>query len=98
MGTKQALTNEDIVHLAARFKILSESSRLLILRSLFDGEKCVSEIIECTGLMQANVSKQLRILENNGILSCRPSGLQRFYCVSDPTIIEICHILCAGKT
>jgi len=90
------LTDSEIEHVAARFKILSEGSRLKILRSLFDGEKSVSEIIENTGLLQANVSKQLRILQNNGIVSCRPEGLMRYYKVTDFTVQKICHAVCGS--
>lgn len=89
--------DEELDTLAKRFKILSEPSRLRILRSLFSGEKCVTEIIEFTGLLQANVSKQLKILQNNGILECRPQGLQRFYKLSDQTIFQICGLICGSK-
>jgi DNA-binding transcriptional ArsR family regulator len=87
-------TDEEIEHLAAKFKILSEPSRLKILRSLFSGEKCVSEIIEITGLLQANVSKQLKILQKNGIVDSRPQGLQRYYQLIDFTVLSICNVLC----
>lgn len=86
--------DEEIEILAKKFKILSEPSRLKILRSLFNGEKCVSEIIEGTGLLQANVSKQLKILLSHGVLHCRPEGLQRFYSVTDPTLLKLCNLLC----
>lgn len=91
------LTNEQILKLSTKFKILSEPSRLKILRSLFDGEKCVTEIINHTGLMQANVSKQLKLLENEGIVSCRPNGLLRFYKITDKTVINICSQMCNSK-
>ncbi len=94
MDVKNTFSDSEIIHLAERFKVLSEPSRLKILRSLFDGEKCVTEIIESTGLMQANVSKQLRILQNNGIVESRADGLQRFYCVKDFTVLKICNIFC----
>ena len=89
--------DQEIKDLSRRFKILSEPSRLKILRALFAGEKCVTEIIEATGLLQANVSKQLKILTEHGILSCRPAGLQRYYSVSDPTILQICNTLCGTE-
>ncbi|MFA5512242.1 MAG: metalloregulator ArsR/SmtB family transcription factor [Candidatus Kapaibacterium sp.] len=88
------LSDAEIEMIANRFKILSEASRLKILRSLFDGEKSVTEIIDNTGLLQANVSKQLRILQSNGIVSCRPEGLMRFYRLTDFTVQKICHAVC----
>lgn len=94
MTIMDKLTDEDLIQLANKFKILSEPSRLKILRSLFDGEKCVSEIVNDTKLLQANVSKQLGMLQNGGILKCRQIGLQRFYSLTDDTVIQICKILC----
>ncbi|MGB3199352.1 MAG: metalloregulator ArsR/SmtB family transcription factor, partial [Nodosilinea sp.] len=51
------------------FKVLSESSRLQIVCALKTGKKNVTEIIEATGLGQANVSKHLKILAQAGIVS-----------------------------
>lgn len=87
-------TEQELEVLAKKFKILSEPSRLKIMKCLFAGEKCVTDIINESNLMQANVSKQLKILQSNGLLTCRAAGLQRFYSVSDPTIQRICNILC----
>lgn len=91
---EHVFTDDEIEQLASRFKILSESSRLKILRSLFDGERCVTDIIENTGLLQANVSKQLKMLLDNGIVKCRKKGLQRLYCVNDQTVVMICNVIC----
>jgi DNA-binding transcriptional ArsR family regulator len=90
-------TDEQLKVLAKRFKILSEVSRLKILRTLFHGEKCVTDIINATGLLQANVSKQLKILESDGVVNCRPQGLQRFYSVNDPVVQIICNEMCEVK-
>ena len=87
-------TDEELLMLSDKFKILSEFSRLKILRSLFQGEKCVTEIIEETGLLQANVSKQLKIMQKYGIVDCGAQGLQRFYSVADFTIVGICQAIC----
>ncbi|GAB1372146.1 hypothetical protein MASR1M45_22080 [Candidatus Kapaibacterium sp.] len=95
MSSEQTvLTDSEIELVAHRFKILSEPSRLKILRSLFDGEKNVTEIIYNTGLLQANVSKQLSLLQKNGIVACRPDGLLRYYKLTDLTIIQICSAVC----
>jgi DNA-binding transcriptional ArsR family regulator len=90
------LSDNQIDLIAKRFKILSEASRLKILRSLFGGERTVSEIIDITGLLQANVSKQLSILLRNGIVACRPEGLLRYYKITDFTIEKICHAVCGN--
>lgn len=97
MDEKNTFTDIQIRDLASRFKILSEESRLKILRALFGGEKCVTDIINATGLLQANVSKQLKILQLNGVVSCRPAGLQRYYSVVDNTVFKICQEVCDNK-
>jgi DNA-binding transcriptional ArsR family regulator len=85
-------TDDELVVLAEDFKMLSEPSRLKILRALFSGEKCVTEIIENTGLLQANVSKQLKILQRNGVVACRPAGLQRFYKIHRHLVLDLLNI------
>lgn len=94
---KFQFTDAELVKMAKRFKILSEPSRLKIVRALYPGEKCVTDIIEATGLLQANVSKQLKILESDNVVVCRPQGLQRFYRVVDPSVAGICSKVCASK-
>ena len=88
-------SDKEIALLAGRFKILSEPSRLKILRSLFDGERSVNEIVDLTGLLQANVSKQLKLLANENILQCEQKGLKRYYSIADMTVVQICHLICA---
>ncbi|MGB9852795.1 MAG: ArsR/SmtB family transcription factor [Candidatus Kapaibacteriota bacterium] len=93
----KSFSDEELKRLSQIFKILSEMSRLKILRCLMDGEKCVTDIINATGLMQANVSKQIKIMQEAGILQCRPAGLQRFYRIVDPSIIDICETVCKHR-
>jgi DNA-binding transcriptional ArsR family regulator len=95
MGKRNFLKDDkDVLDLANKFKILSEYSRLKILRCLFGGEMCVKEIMSATNLLQANVSKQLKILYTNKIVECRPDGLQRYYRIIDDTIMQICKGVC----
>lgn len=89
-----ALSDDNLLNLATKFKVLSEPSRLRIVRTLIPGEKCVTDIINDTELMQANVSKQLKILQQAGILTCKPIGLKRYYSLTDTTVLQICQMLC----
>lgn len=86
--------DKELELMADRFKMLSECSRLKIIRSLFNGEKSVTGIVESSGLLQANVSKQLKLLQNHGIVECRPEGLLRYYRLVDFTIKRICSVVC----
>lgn len=92
--TKPVFSNAQIEHLAQTFKILSEPSRLKILSAIIQGEKCVTDIIEITGLNQPNVSKQLSIMQKSGIIECRPCGLMKYYKLLDYSILQICDSVC----
>ena len=79
---------------AEYFKILSETSRLQILCSLKSGSKNVSEIMEVTKLGQANLSKHLKVLTQAGMVVRKPQGVSVFYQIVDPTIFELCDLVC----
>jgi DNA-binding transcriptional ArsR family regulator len=83
-----------LVQVADYFKVLSELSRLQVLCTLKDGEKNVTEIIEDTGLGQANVSKHLKILTQAGIVCRQPQGVSVYYQIADPIIFELCDLVC----
>lgn len=94
MTKKIPFTDEELEILARKFKILSEPTRLKILRAIYKKEKNVTDIIKMTDLLQANVSKQLKILVKEGIVSARQDGLKRFYKIIDPTVLSICKKVC----
>jgi DNA-binding transcriptional ArsR family regulator len=76
------------------FKVLSEVSRLQIVCSLRSGPKNVTEIIDATGLGQANVSKHLKILSQAGVVSRQQQGVCVFYQIASPFIFELCEVVC----
>jgi DNA-binding transcriptional ArsR family regulator len=75
------------------FKVLSELSRLQVLCSLKSGSKNVTEIMEETGLGQANVSKHLKILAQAGIVSRTPQGVSVYYGIAEPFIFDLCELV-----
>lgn len=81
---------EALTPIANYFKVLSEVSRLQILCCLESGTKNVTDIIETTGLGQANVSKHLKLLTQAGIVTRHPQGVSVFYEIADPTIFDLC--------
>jgi DNA-binding transcriptional ArsR family regulator len=80
---------------AERFRALAEPARLTILSTLLDGERSVSELVEETGLGQANVSKHLQVLHRFGFVDRRKDGLYVHYRVADDGVMELCDIMCA---
>lgn len=83
-----------LTQVAEYFKVLSEVSRLQVLNCLRSGPKSVTEIVEATGLGQANVSKHLKVLMQVGMVSRHPNGVSVFYQISDPVIFELCEVVC----
>ena len=77
------LADEKISDLCARFKVISDPSRLKILLALEGGELCVDHITEAVGGNQSAVSHQLKILKDNKIIKSRRNGQNVLYSVSD---------------
>lgn len=77
----------DIGEMAARFKAISEPSRLKILLALSGGELCVEHIVEAVGGNQSAVSHQLKTLKDNRIIKCRREGKNVLYSVADGHIL-----------
>lgn len=88
------LTPELLELIAERFKALSEPARLKILNALRDGEKSVSELMETTGLGQANVSKHLQLLHGLGFVERRKEGLYVHYSLASGDVFQLCDIVC----
>ncbi|CAD5952488.1 Putative transcriptional regulator ArsR family [Planktothrix tepida] len=76
------------------FKVLSEVSRLQIVCCLKSGAKNVTQIIEATGLGQANVSKHLKVLAQAGIVTRTQQGVSVYYEITNPFLFEVCDLVC----
>ena len=88
------LTPELIEIIADRFKALGEPARLQILNAMRDGEMTVTELIDATGLGQANVSKHLSMLHQLGFVTRRKEGLFAYYDLADRDVFKLCDIMC----
>jgi len=88
------LSDAAVELIAARFRALSEPTRLKLLMALEDGEKNVTELVNLTGATQTNVSRQLSVLATAGLLARRKSGLSVLYRIADPGIFDLCGHVC----
>jgi DNA-binding transcriptional ArsR family regulator len=88
------LSRPVIEQLAERFRALGEPNRLAILSALRTGERTVTELMDDTGLNQANLSKHLRMLHQQRYVARRKEGLHVFYRLRDEDVFRICDILC----
>ena len=89
-----SMTPELLALVAARFKALAEPARLEILNVLRAGERTVGELVEETGLGQANVSKHLQLLFGLGFVNRRKDGLFVYYGLADRTVFQLCDTMC----
>jgi ArsR family transcriptional regulator len=88
------LSPEQLRHIAERFKALSEPSRLDILHALRGGERTVTDILELTGLGQANASKHLQVLYSSGFVQRRKDGVSTYYKLADADVLRLCELMC----
>ena len=85
---------EALALISARLKALGDGSRLAVLHELMDGEATVTELVERTGLTQANVSKHLQVLRRHAFVHRRREGLYAHYSIADPSVFELCDLMC----
>lgn len=70
----------------AMLKLLANRHRLMILCSLVDGSKNVSELIEITNLSQSSLSQHLARLRQDNMVHTNRKGQNIYYSLSDPKI------------
>ena len=87
-------SDELLQRIAEVLKAMADPTRLKILHSLQQGERCVSNILEIVGGSQANVSKHLSVLKRAGLVESRRDGLNVFYQISDEGVFSICRNVC----
>lgn len=94
--THPLLTPDALELVAARFGALSDPKRLRILNTLMQGESAVQDLAAATGIEQPNVSRHLALLRKEGIVHRRQEGNRAIYSILDPTVMDLCEIVCGG--
>jgi DNA-binding transcriptional ArsR family regulator len=74
---------------AKLYKVLMHPTRLAILEILRTGEECVCHMEAALGLRQANISQQLMVLREAGLIQDRRDGWNIFYRVIKPEIYAV---------
>lgn len=90
------LTEQALRLVAARFRTLGDESRLRLLNLLMQGESSVQELVERTGEPQPTISRHLSVLRREGLVERRSQGNRAFYSIHDPSIVQLCAIVCGG--
>ncbi len=73
---------------AAVLKALAHPTRLFLADHLRGGEKCVRELTALVGADISTVSKHLAVLKGAGLVLDRKQGLQVFYSLRFPCVLD----------
>ncbi len=88
---------DDLVELiAARFRALSEPTRLKLLGRLREGEATVHELSQPMGTTPQNVSKHLGVLQRAGIVARRKQGNFAYFRIVDEGVFSLCEAVCGS--
>jgi len=74
-------------------KTLASPARLRIIAALRDGEMAAGEIAKALGVRKTNVSQHLAVMRGKGIVHARRSGLNVFYRLTSPKVIQACELM-----
>ncbi len=89
------MDDAQLQQLAHIFKVLGEVSRLALLKILMHEHECtVSQLVDKSGLSQANTSKHLKALFHAKLVSCRKLGNHVLYKIQNPLVFHICELCC----
>ncbi len=90
------LTDSSAEAIAERFRALAEPVRLRLLNTLRRGEMGVGDLAESIGTGQANASKHLQVLLQQGFVERRKEGTVNWYRIADPAVFELCSLVGDG--
>lgn len=79
-----ASTKLDLI--AKLFRGFADPSRLALLATLRDGERCVSDLVTISGLSQSNASGHLACLKECGLVLSRQEGRFVYYRLADAEV------------
>jgi DNA-binding transcriptional ArsR family regulator len=95
-SARRPLSRAALEAVAQRFRALADATRLSLLQALFEGERTVQELCAATGTSQANASKHLALLLDQGLVARRRAGAFTCYRIADPTLQRLCHLVCGS--
>jgi len=91
---KGIITDKSLFEMQAEIcKTLTNPKRIEILNTLRGEEKTVTELVNALGASKANVSQHLAVMRHKGILATRREGVNIFYRVANPKVIEACALM-----
>jgi ArsR family transcriptional regulator len=93
MAGKDAGSKEIYEIHAGICQCLANPKRLEIINVLKDKELSSTELAEALGISNANASQHLTIMRGKGILKARREGVNVYYSISSPKVVEACSLM-----
>lgn len=91
---KTIMTDKSIFEMQAEIcKTLTNPKRIEILSVLKTDERTVTELVNALGASKANVSQHLAVMRHKGILTTRREGVNIYYRVANPKVIDACSLM-----
>lgn len=87
---RQSAIDPSVLERASRvIRVVGHPLRLRLLELLEGGERNVTELVQASGIGQAMVSQQLKILRAEGVVGDRRDGTRVFYRITEPKVSRI---------
>lgn len=93
-STKSKLDRAALERLSEVFTAFSDTTRLALLQELTGGPKNVNQLIEAVGTTQANVSRQLKVLHQAGLLKREQKAQFVIYSIANTLVLDLCNAAC----
>ncbi len=93
----EELTLEDPKKASSFLKALANDNRLVIVCTLANGEKNVSELEEILGIRQPTLSQQLARLRSDGLVETRRESKQIYYSLASKEAERVIRMLCLPR-
>lgn len=74
-------------------KTIANPKRLEIIHALKEGEKTVTELVDLLKVPKANVSQHLSMMRAKGVLVNRRDGVNIYYSISNPKVVQACTLM-----
>ncbi len=71
------------------FQVLSDPTRVRIVKALAEGEWCVTDLVDALQMDQPAVSHQLKYLRKLGVVSYRKKGRHVYYKLNDDPLRDV---------
>ena len=83
------MNNQEREMTAEVLKAMAHPVRLGVIEILADGEKTCTELFEQLGCSQSMMSQQLKILCQQGLVSIRKEGTQKYCALRNPDFLKL---------